>query len=81
MNDNLVWWMSLSRTEKNNRMYVEKLVIDTENLIVEENRKWLGSSQSTSIKLIKENTYTEEEKKENENEILIQNYQKKFKEK
>jgi len=38
--------MSLNRTEKNNRNYVTKLIVDSENLINDESRKWLATSQA-----------------------------------
>lgn len=59
MNDNLLWWMSLSKNEKNNNVNIEKLILNTEFQIVEENKKWLGGRQN-SIKLKFEN---EKEKK------------------
>ena len=50
MNDNLLWWMSLSKNEKNNHVNIEKLILNTEFQIVEENKKWLGGRHNT-IKL------------------------------
>lgn len=50
MNDNLLWWMSLSKNEKNNNVNIEKLILNTEFQIVEENKKWLGGRHNT-IKL------------------------------
>jgi len=48
LNDKLLWWMSLNSTEKKNKTYISKLVVDTENLIIEESKQWSASSGSSS---------------------------------
>jgi len=45
--DLVTWWMSLNRTEKNSLDLIEKLVLDSENIITQESIMWSGSSAST----------------------------------
>lgn len=45
--DLVTWWMSLNRTEKNSRDLIEKLVLESENIITQESIMWSGSSSST----------------------------------
>lgn len=71
LNENLVWWMSLNRTEKNNREQVCRLILDSENLIVEEIRKWLATSQAIRVDKKDKNTEksnNEENKNNNKDE-------------
>jgi len=46
LNEKLHWWMSLNKTEKNNRNTISKLVIDSELMILGESKTWLTSSQA-----------------------------------
>jgi len=39
--------MSLNRTEKNSRDLIEKLVLESENIITQESIMWSGNSAST----------------------------------
>lgn len=66
--------MSLNRTEKNNRNYVTKLIIDSENLINDESRKWLATSQANkSEKKVEDenNTTTKDNKGSKDEEIKM----------
>jgi len=50
LNDKLLWWMSLNSTEKKNKNYMSRLVLETEALIVEESKQWSASSGSDNKK-------------------------------
>lgn len=69
--------MSLNRTEKNNRDYVNRLILETENVIVEESRKWLASSvaiKNDKDKVEdKDNDIDEGKKKAKDEEVKIKN--------
>lgn len=50
LNDKLLWWMSLNSTEKKNKTYISRLVLETEALIIEESKQWSASSGSDNKK-------------------------------
>jgi len=50
LNDKLLWWMSLNSTEKKNKSYISRLVLETEALIIEESKQWSASSGSDNKK-------------------------------
>lgn len=60
--------MSLNRTEKNSRGYVEKLVLEVESIISEEYKKWMATSQANKVTNktvdLKEDSESKEPKKE-----------------
>eukprot|EP00801_Mesodinium_rubrum_P004495 Mrub_04498.p1 GENE.Mrub_04498~~Mrub_04498.p1 ORF type:complete len:213 (+),score=30.06 Mrub_04498:535-1173(+) len=68
LTDMSLWWMSLNRTEKNSRGYVEKLVIEVEGTISEEYRKWMATSQASKVtKSAVDSKEDEQNKAKNEN--------------
>lgn len=38
----VTWWISLNHTEKNSRDLIEKLVLESENIITQESIMWCG---------------------------------------
>lgn len=44
MVDIVTWWCSLNRTEKNSRDLIDKLVLESENIITQELLMWSGST-------------------------------------
>jgi len=42
--DIVTWWMSLNNTQKNSQDNIEKLILETENIITQESIMWSGLS-------------------------------------